>query len=830
MTARKRRFIRLVRTSFLLISFIVVLVTCWVFYDLPSISHLNGYRPQQSIKIVDRNGLLLYELIPTDGGKLNYVDLDIIPTSLKEAVIATEDSSFYTNSGIDLVGLGRAAFVNIKEGTIVEGGSTISQQVIRLLVFTPEERKEISARRKIREMFLAWRLNQILSKDEILSLYLNNIYFGNLAYGVDAAAQTYFGKPVDKLTDNESILLAGLPQAPEYYNPFIAPELAKSRQLLVLELMQKNGYITSWQKQLLANEPLVFEKTAIPSEALHFIFMIRSEIDNLLTSSQIQNSNGLTIQTTLDLNWQKIAEAAIDQQLDVLRNNHDGVDHNVNNMALVALEPKNGAVRVLVGSHDYFDSDHNGAVNMALAPRQPGSALKPFVYALSLDPESELPKTAASMILDVQTDFVTNDGLSYSPTNYDHKEHGPVSLRLALASSLNIPAIIILNEIGPDALIDFLTELGITSLKDAASYNLSLALGGGNVSLLDLTKAYASFPNSGYKVEPYFIQEIRDNNGKVLYNHQSLPPIKVLDERIAWLVTDILSDDNSRVLGFGLNSTLRLDQPAAVKTGTTSNFHDNWTIGYTPNLVVGVWAGNANQEPMWNVTGLTGAAPVWHQFIRQVSQKSENSGFHRPNGLVQIEVCNLSGFLPTENCPFNKMEWFIEGTEPREYDSLYQLVTIDRLTGKLADETTIPQNEINRIVLNLPPQASEWANTHGHLLLSDVLDDQNLMDQDLGSTFIEPILFISSPAPETIYRISSELPQHIQKILIEVSSSLPLNGLRIFVDGREIGFFNDPPYTAWLQLEEGSHEIRAEGILPNTEIISTSPIVFEVRK
>ena len=366
------------------------------------------------------------------------------------------------------------------------------------------------------------------------------------------------------------------------------------------------------------------------------------------------------------------------------------LSHNVNNAALVAIDPQSGAILAMVGSPDYGDADHAGAVNMALAPRQPGSALKPLIYAAAFDPGQPRPWTAATMLLDVTTSFVTHDGLSYTPANYDNLEHGPVLARDALGSSLNIPAVLTLDHIHLSTLFDLASRLGITTLNDPDRYDLSLALGGGEVSLLQLTAAYAALDHHGARVEPFSILEIRGMDGVVLYQARPAAAVQIIDPRVAWLISDILSDDAARSIGFGRNSMLHIDRPAAVKTGTTTNFHDNWTIGYTPELVVGVWAGNASHEAMRQVTGLTGAAPIWHQFIRTVLEGRPAKQFERPDGLVQVQVCSLSGLLPTPACPYRRFEWFVDGTQPTRADTFYQTMELDAATGLLASSATPP--------------------------------------------------------------------------------------------------------------------------------------------
>jgi 1A family penicillin-binding protein len=797
----------------------------WLFGDLPSLTTLPANLNPPSVRIEDRFGRLLYEVLPEETGRHTTVPLEQIPLALRQATIATEDQSFYVNPGVDLRGILRSLWIDLRGGETVAGGSTITQQVARNLLLE-EERTERSLRRKLRESLLAWQLTRRFSKDEILGLYMNQTYYGGLSFGVEAAAQTFFGKPAAELDLAESAILAGLPQAPALYNPFTDLEAAKTRQAVVLDLMEKQGYITTDQRLLAEHEPLVLASTPYPMEAPHFVLMVESQLDEIFTPEEINSHNGVIVRTTLNLDWQHLAERAIQRQIEELKNSKDGLGHNVNSAALVALDPTNGEILALVGSPDYFNTDNAGALNMALSPRQPGSAIKPIMYSAVLDPTHPQPWTAATMILDVTTTFATHDGKAYTPTNYDGLEHGPVLLRQALASSLNIPAVATLNHLGVESMLDQAARLGITTLSQPADYDLSLALGVGEVRLIDLTAAFGVFANQGYRLTPQAILEITDSQGEILYTPQPAPQTRVIDQRVAWLISDILSDDSARALGFGSGSVLNLDRPAAVKTGTTTNFHDNWTVGYTPDLVVGVWAGNTNNEAMRDVTGLTGAAPIWHEFMRAVLTGKPETTFQQPPGLVQVEICTLSGLLPTEECPYHRWEWFINGTQPVTYDTIYKLVTIDRATGKLADASTPLERQTQILVLDLPPQAHPWARTQGLTLLSDLLPTTSQ-----GSS-VPPqssaLLSLLSPAANSVYQITPTLPLDAQRLLVEAAAASGVQQVTLWVDGTPIGVFNQPPYQAWWTLSPGTHQAWAEGVMENGEQVTTQPVTFDV--
>ena len=786
----------------------------YTFWNLPSVNALPNTLMTPSVRITDRNRRLLYEILPQMGGRNTVLDIAHIPKCLKDATIAVEDKHFYTNPGIDLTGILRALWINIRGGETIAGGSTITQQVARNLLMTEDERMERTLRRKLREAVLAWQMTRKLSKDEILALYLNQINYGGMAYGVEAASQTYFGKPASELLLPECALIAGLPQAPGVYNPFTNPDLAKNRQAVVLGLMEKEGYITGEQRVSAESTPLSFNPAPYPIEAPHFVWIIKDQLDQLMSGGVLDPRRSLIVRTTLDLDAQHLAEDTIKRRIEILKQETGALSHNVNNAALVVLDPRTGEILALVGSADYFDESIDGALDMAISPRQTGSAFKPFVYALALDPASPNSWTAATPILDVSTTFTLRDGTPYTPINYDEQEHGPVSVRTALASSLNIPAVKTLQRVGIERAISLAHRLGITSLGEAGEYDLSLVLGGGQVSLLELSTAYGALANHGNFTGNSSILDIHDADGNLLYQPDSTPPLQALDPRVTWLISDILSDDSARATGFGLDSTLKLDRTAAVKTGTTSNFHDNWTIGYTPDLLVGVWVGNSGYEAMHNVTGLTGAAPIWHEVMRGLLQGRPDQPFTRPDGLTQVEVCAVSGLLPTSACQNTRAEWFISGTEPTQTDSTYQQVWVDTLTHSLADDSTPVERKKSVTVLNLPMEAQAWARAQGFLLLSDY-------SQPTESIQPENPLVLLSPRPNTTYRIDPTLTLSVQQIKIEVSAGPDISQVTFYVDGNPVATVSSVPYQAWWTLSVGEHLVWAEAVKVDGEKVTS---------
>ncbi len=806
----------------------------WLLADLPDPAALAEAGQMPSVRIEDRYGRLLYEAIDDESGRQAILPLAQIPLALQQATIATEDRNFYENAGVDLAGIVRALWINIRGGEVLAGGSTITQQVVRMLLLE-DESGERTVQRKLRESWLAYRITQKYSKDEILALYLNHSYYGAMAYGVEAAAQTYFAKPASELSLAEAALIAGLPQSPGAYNPFLDAEAAGDRQAVVLGLMLKDGAITQEQHDLALRQPMAYAGTPYPVHAPHFVLMVQQHVDALFSPEEIKTLGGLTVRSTLDLDWQQRAEAIVGQQLDKLNQPPaGGAGRNVHNAALVALEPGSGAIRALVGNRDFFDQENAGAFNMALAPRQPGSAIKPLIYAAALSPAVMAGKvwTAATMVPDVRTVFPTAEDHPYVPVNFSRHESGPVLLREALGSSLNIPAVATLEHVGLEEELAFVDQMGIGGLGDPSQYGLSFALGGGSVSLLDLTAAYGIFANSGERVAPYFVSQILAADGTIVHSAPVRQPRLVLDERVAWLISDILSDNQGRTPTFGRNSILRLDRTAAVKTGTTNNFHDNWTVGYTPDLVVGVWVGNANNEPMVNITGISGAGPIWHQATRTFLAGEPDSPFERPAGLLQVEICQLSGLLPGQDCPYRRQEWFLAGTQPLTEDTFFKQVQVDRRTGALAAAGTAPGYLENKLVLDLPPHFIPWAREQGLPLLMDLRTD--LADlAGLQGLEADTVLQIAYPDPNAVFYLSPDLPVEAQRFPVQVVAGPAIEQVTLWLDGRLLAAFDGsvgpPPYRVWWQLTAGAHELRVTGVTDGGSTVSGPTTYFTVR-
>lgn len=623
----------------------------------------------QSAMIYDRKGRLLYEMFDPNGGRRTIVSLKDMPPALIDATISTEDANFYTNPGIDPLAIVRAAFEDVVHRHIVSGASTITQQLVRNVLMTPQERQSDTLKRKLEEAILAFQVSQRYSKDDVLQRYLNEIPYGNLAFGVEAASETYFDKPVKDLTLAQAALLAGLPQAPSAYDPYQHPKAAKQRQLQVLSLMVQHGYITQQQADQAAAEPLNYHSAPTTFEAPHFVMYVRSLLEERYSREQLYDG-GLRVYTSLDLDLQNEAQSIVQQRLKSIK------DDNANDAALVAIDPKTGEILAMVGSADFHNDAIQGQINMALTARQPGSTLKPFTYLYAFEHDEAAP---ASILMDSPIQYPMGGGRPpYKPHDADYKFRGPVTVRRALANSLNVPAVEMLDKIGVPELLNMLHLWGITTLdKPPGYYGLSLTLGSGPVRLLDLTFAYATLANDGVqigepvsnpqdgqsKLEPVAILKVTNAQGKVLYNYQPPSGTRLASAQATWLITDILSDDAARAETFGAHSYLELNRPAAVKTGTTEQFQDSWTMGYTPQLVTGVWVGNANDSPMKNVYGARGAGLIWHEFMEDALKNQPVLPFVRPPGLVRARVDAKTGLRPVAGRS-TVTDWFIPGTLP----------------------------------------------------------------------------------------------------------------------------------------------------------------------
>lgn len=587
--------------------------------------------------ILDRNGTVLFQGYGAQSTEV--VSLKDMPTTLKDATLAAEDPDFYSHPAISWRGTARAIVADLTHASKVEGGSTLTQQLVKNSLLTTDK----NFTRKFNEMILATELERQYSKDQILEMYLNETYYGQGSSGVEAASEAYFHKSVKELTLGESALLAGLPLGPSRFDPNASIENATGRRDFVLSRMVDLGKITQEQADAAKAQPLdlggsqggntmaVYPKSII-IRAPHFVFYVLDQLRAKYGQDVLENG-GITVHTTLDLKKQELAEQTVKTQINKLS------EHNVTNAGLVSLEPKTGDIVAMVGSVDY-NAPGFGNVNVVLSQLQPGSSFKPIAYATAF----KKGWNGSTIIKDEPFSAPSGDGTSYQPMNYDLKWHGNVTVRKALDNSFNIPAVKALQFAGIPDTIKTAHDMGITSLNQPERYGLSLVLGGGEVRPIDMATVYSTFANNGTKVLPRAILKVEDRSGKDISKLDHPAPVEVLDPRIAYMITSILSDDHSRQPEFPANGPLTLPgRPAAAKTGTTNDFRDNWTVGYTPQLVTAVWVGNNNHSAMNNIDGITGAAPIWHDYMKGALEGVAPMNFPQPAGITMAKACSPDG-------------------------------------------------------------------------------------------------------------------------------------------------------------------------------------------
>ena len=638
----------------------------WVSRDLPAPGKLAGSDIKDSTKILDKNGVVLYSIFK-DYNRL-YVSLKEIPDNLKAATISIEDKDFYTNKGFSVTGLIRGLLLDPILKNRVTGGSTITQQLVKNVLLTPER----SIARKIKELILAIQVDQRFSKDEILEMYLNNVAYGGTAIGVEAAANLYFGKHAKELNLSQSAFLAGFPQAPSLYSPFVGKDKAYiTRTKDVLRRMREDGKISRKQEKeaLEEAEKFTFSQKQGNLKAPHFVQYVREQLVKLYGEAVVENGN-LTVTTTLDYEIQKSAENIVFEEIEKIEK------FDVSNGAAIVMDPKTGAILAMIGSRDYFDTEREGNFNAAMAHRQPGSALKPIMYATAF----EKGYTPGTLVMDLKTEFPTNvpGQKDYIPVNYDGKYRGPMQVRFALGNSENIPAVKMLARVGIKPVMQKAYDMGIENWKPTQenlnNVGLSLVLGGREVTLLEMATAYSVFANRGVKKEPFSIVEVKDRFGKTIFKHKDPKGVKVLSEEVAFLISHILLDNNARSEIFGTNSYLNIaGRTVSVKTGTTDSKRDNWAAGYTPSFVVATWVGNNDNTEMDPriASGVTGATPIWRRITQFVLKGRPDERVAEPSGIVAMQIDAFSGGIPRDGQP-TRSEYFLKGTEPTTNAIIYK--------------------------------------------------------------------------------------------------------------------------------------------------------------
>jgi penicillin-binding protein 1C len=751
-------------------------VTAPSFRGIEEISDLQARALQfQTTRIRDREGNILYEINDPEGGFRDYVTLDEVSPIMLQATVATEERNFFTNPGFSIPAIVRAVIRNYQEGRSISGASTITQQLTRALLLPEEERSQRTYRRKIKEIFLAAELGRRFSKEEILELYLNQIYYGNLAYGVEAAAQTYFDKPASELNLAEASLLAGLPQAPAVWDPVLNHDDAITRQQQVLGLMLEAGCIDTGRSDLAlpcvtdadisaARDDLAavaareFQAPTIQARYPHWVVYVQQQLEKDPAIGNAIYTSGFDVYTTLDPRLQDLAQQQVDTVIDSL------ADRNVTNASVIVIDVDTGAILAMVGSRDFDDESIDGQVNVALTPQQPGSSVKPFTYLAAF----RQGWTPATVIWDVPIGYEIPGFGVYEPVNYDGRFHGPVSVRTALANSYNVPAVITLDHVGVPALLEVLNDVGITSLGDPSNpnqYGLSLTLGAGEVYLLEWANAFATLSRGGVLRPTYAIERI-ERNGEPIegFPYQVPPGEQVVDPSDAYLLTTILSDTKARIPAFGENTPISPPYPAAAKTGTTNDFRDNWTMGYTSEIAVGVWVGNSDNSPMVNVSGVTGAGPIWRGIMDGATQWYPPQPFTRAPGVFEQTVCQDDGAEPSDYCLEHSgfyTELFSPNAPPPDASQgIYRRLNVDAFSGLIANEycpdyaeeslfvvlpnpsQLIDLREFERNWLLNTDEGRQWAT--GRAIPLDALQ-VDPPEEACGPDTVAPTLFIDAP-------------------------------------------------------------------------------------
>src|SRR2546428_546864 len=683
--------------------------------------------------VLDAHGNVLER--DTSAGLRIPATVDRVAPRMLQATISAEDRRFLQHVGVDPIAVARA----LANSSAPSGASTITQQLARRL-YLAEDASPL-ALRKAHEALIALQLEANRSKAEILQLYLNDVYYGRGAYGVEAAARVYFGIGAANLDLAHAAYLAGPPQRPSEYDSVI-DAAARVRQSYVLGRMVEDGWITRPQADAAGSERIDILPGSLPPIAHQFVAFARAELARL--RPDLAAINGLVIETTLDAGLQSESERLVRLRLETLR------DRNATDAALVAIEPGTGRLVAWVGSATDGDPLHGGEIDMVRTPRQPGSALKPLLYAAAL----ERGYTAATPLLDGPASFATDEG-PYTPQNFDRSFHGVVPLRVALASSLNVPAVRTLDAIGLDAMLEITHRFGLTTLGDVGSYGLSLTLGSGEVRLVDLTNAFAAFGATGMLAEPFAIERVRDGSGRILFQHAPTAPHRVLSAEHAYVISDILSDPNARIPGFGGVTPFEVPFPAAVKTGTSTGFRDTWTIGFTPNIAIGVWVWNADGAPMLDLAGVEGAGPIWRDAMMAASLSRPMSPFVRPAGIVDATVCAPTGLLPGPDCASPTSEIFASGTAPTAHETYYF------------------RDPDGRISIDPPIEARDWARAAGLTLRSD------------GASASRDALRIVAPIAGTTMYFAPELSS--PQVVLRAVAARGIERVTFAIDGLVIG-------------------------------------------
>ncbi len=800
--------------------------------QIPDFDLFESRKVSQSTKLYDRTGKVLLYDVHRDV-KRTIVPFDSISPYVKNASVAIEDDRFYEHIGIQPKAIARAILVNLglRQGYVGQGGSTITQQVIKNALLSQEK----TLTRKVKEWILAIKLERIMTKEQILALYLNESPYGGNIYGIEEAAMTFFGKHASEVSLSEAAYLAALPQAPTLYSPYGSNiEKLEARKNLVLRKMRDLGMITETEYGDAMKEKVRFSPPQRGGiKAPHFVMFVKEALANQYGEAAVEEG-GLRVTTSLDIELQKKAEEAVKRYS---KTNEEQFD--ATNEALVALDPRTGEILAMVGSRDYFDTENDGNYNIALAKRQPGSSFKPFVYAAAF----EKGYTPDTVVFDSPTQFSTRcdpygaplpgatESMCYMPENYDHAYRGPMTLRDALAQSVNVPAVKMLYLVGLDDAIDMAQRLGITTLVDKSRYGLTLVLGGGEVSLLEMTSAYGVFANDGVR-EPYDgIVKIEDSVGNVVYERSSRG-VQVIDPDIARKVSDVLSDNAARAPAFGENSFLKVgDRQVAVKTGTTNDYRDAWIIGYTPSLVVGAWAGNNDNSPMQKKVAGFIIAPLWNAFITSASSTTQAERFIPPTptpktlkpalrgiwyGGETYKVDRVSGKLATE---FTPSEYIEERVYPNPHEILYWVDKRDPLGAPPQN----PYNDPQFLLWEIP--AEKWIVANGLPQNATMNVPQGI--DDIHRPDLSPQITILSPNSTSTYARDQKMI-----VVADVRSNFIISHVDLTINGSYIGSARALPYEFsfipgdFSTSSSNEIEVSAYDIVGNTSSVKL-PVFFQ---
>jgi len=693
MSLKKNKF-RWKKLVWLVLAVVIGVLLYLLLKDMPNPKKLGSGEYAESSQIMDRKGNMLYEIY-TDKNRTSVVLADVTDKMIK-ATLAIEDNNFYKHAGFDIKGIIRGLYRTIFQKRL-QGGSTITQQLVKNALLSPER----TWKRKIKEALLTVITEIMYSKDKILEMYFNQTPYGGIMWGVESAAKGIFDKNVKDLSLAEAALIAGLPGSPTKYSPFAHPDAAKNRQEMVLKRMEELKYISKEEYEKAITEKLNYKLNRNTINAPHFVFYVREQLIEKYGIQKV-TEGGLKVWTSLDLELQNFAEGEVAKEIEKLKK------QKVGNGAALITESKSGQILAMVGSKDYFDNEIDGKYNVTTALRQPGSSIKPLNYALGIESGKV---TAASIFNDGATCFKAGNQRPYCPTNYGYNYFGIQNLRNSLGNSLNIPAVKMLKLNGVEAFVTSAFAMGISTFKNSSDYGLSLTLGGGDVYMTDMAVAFGVFSNMGIKQNLVSILKVVDKKGEILEEYNYIPGDRVLSPETSYIMADILSDNGARSMVFGRGSMLNIKghPEVAVKTGTTNDMRDNWTIGFTPENVIAVWVGNNDNSKMgYLVSGMTGAAPIWNRIMTKLLENKAIKSYTKPNGVITMNVCNLTGQLAPEGGCDSHNELFKKEFTPKSRISLQNNILIDKTTSKIVKEGEDNPNAEWQSRLSVQDVGGEW--------------------------------------------------------------------------------------------------------------------------